>query len=72
MQNNIEELNEHVENCNMTFKQSIMEKVKELKRGDTQILTERVEEIKGQEGTELNKKNTVYVEKKATARQMEQ
>lgn len=72
MQANIEDFTEHVETCNVDFKMKIMEKVKELKRGDTQILTERVEELKGQEGNELNKLNGVYREKKATARSMEQ
>ena len=33
---------EHVDTCNVTFKQEIMSKVKDLKRGDTQVLTERV------------------------------
>ena len=42
MQMATEEFGEHVEHCNVSFKQSIMEKVKELKKTDTTILTERV------------------------------
>ena len=72
MQANVEDFTDHVETCNVQFKQQIMEKVVSLKKGDTQILTERVEELKGQEGTELQKRNAVYMEKKAKARQMEQ
>lgn len=53
MQANVEEFTEHVDTCNVGFKQQVMEKVKALKKGDTQVLTERVEELKGQEGTEL-------------------
>ena len=48
-----------------------MEKVKELKKTDTTILTERVEELKGQEGSELSKLNAIYTEKKMKVRQME-
>ena len=71
MQANAEELTDHVEQCNVTFKKQVMEKVVCLKKGDTILLTERVEELKGQEGTELQKRNAVYVEKKQIARQME-
>ena len=42
MQVAVEEFSEHIENCNVSFKEQIMNKVKELKRGDTQLLTERV------------------------------
>ena len=38
----VEEFGEHVEHCNTSFKQLIMEKVKALKLTDTSILTERV------------------------------
>ena len=38
----VEELGEHIDTCNVSFKQAIMEKVKALKQGDTTILTERV------------------------------
>jgi len=71
MQANVDDLTEHVETCNLNFKQQIMEKVISLKKGDTQILTERVEELKGQEGTELTKRNTVYMDKKQKARKQE-
>lgn len=47
MQMAVEEFGEHVETCNVEFKQNIMEKVKALKKTDTTILTERVEELKG-------------------------
>jgi len=43
----VEEFSEHVDTCNVSFKHEIMHKVRELKKGDTQILTERVEELKG-------------------------
>ena len=42
MQAAVEEFGEHIDNCNVSFKEQIMNKVKELKRGDTQLLTERV------------------------------
>ena len=71
MQANVEEFSEHVEICNHNFKQQVMEKIAYLKKGDTQILTGRVEEIKVQEGTELAKLNAIYCEKKAKARKME-
>ena len=38
----VEEFAEHIDNCNVTFKEQIMNKVKQLKQGDTQLLTERV------------------------------
>ena len=38
----VEEFAEHIDNCNVTFKEQIMNKVKQLKHGDTQLLTERV------------------------------
>ena len=38
----VEELGEHIDTCNVSFKQAIMEKVKALKQSDTTILTERV------------------------------
>jgi hypothetical protein len=42
MQMAVEEFSEHVDGCNVSFKQCIMEKVKALKQSDTTILTERV------------------------------
>ena len=72
MQMAVEEFQEHVEhNFGVTFKQVIMDKVKALKKTDTTILTERVEELKGQEGSELSKLNAIYMEKKLKVRQME-
>jgi len=71
MQVAVEEFAEHVDGCNINFKQNIMEKVKALKRTDTTTLTERVEELKGEEGSELNKLNAIYTNKKMKARQME-
>ena len=68
MQANIEDFTEHVEQCNEKFKKSVLEKIQQLKCNDTQILTQRVEELKGQEGTELNKLNIVYTEKKRKSR----
>ena len=53
MQANVEEFTDHIDACNRAFKDQIMEKVVTLKKGDTQLLTERVEELKGQEGTVL-------------------
>jgi phosphoenolpyruvate-protein kinase (PTS system EI component) len=47
MQVNMDDFNEHIETCNVDFKRQIMEKAKSLKRTDTQVLTERVEELKG-------------------------
>lgn len=47
MQMAVEEFGEHVDQCNVSFKQTIMEKVKALKKTDTTTLTERVEELKG-------------------------
>jgi len=70
MQMAVEEFGEHVEHCNGSFKQCIMDKVKALKKTDTTILTERVEELKGQEGSELSKLNAVFTEKKAIVRKM--
>ena len=71
MQMAVEEFGEHVDHCNVSFKQCIMEKVKALKKTDTTLLTERVEELKGQEGSELSKLNAVYMEKKLKVRKME-
>ena len=68
----VEEFSEHVDHCNVTsLKQAIMEKVKALKKTDTSILTERVEELKGQEGSELSTLNAIYTEKKLETRKME-
>ena len=67
----VEEFGDHVDNCNVSFKQAIMEKVKKLKATDTTVLTERVEELKGQEGSELSKLNAIYMEKKLKVRKME-
>ena len=47
MQMATDEFSDHVHHCNVNFKQAIMEKVKELKKTDTTMLTERVEELKG-------------------------
>ena len=71
MQMAVEEFGEHVDQCNVSFKQTIMEKVKALKKTDTTTLTERVEELKGQEGSELSRLNAIYTEKKMKGRQME-
>ena len=72
MQMAVEEFSEHVDHCNNTdLKQAIMEKVKALKKTDTSILTERVEEMKGEEGHELSTLNAVYTEKKLEVRKME-
>ena len=38
----VEDFSEHVDQCNVSFKQAIMEKVKALKQTDETILTERV------------------------------
>ena len=38
----VEDFSEHVDHCNVSFKQAIMEKVKALKQTDETILTERV------------------------------
>ena len=45
MEQAVQVFSEHVDNCNVTFKQEIMAKVKDLKRGDTQLLTERVSQF---------------------------
>lgn len=71
MQMAVEQFSEHVDTCNVSFKQEIMEKVKALKKTDETVLTERVEELKGQEGSELSKLNAIYTEKKLKVRQME-
>ena len=42
MQMAVEDFSEHVDHCNVSFKQAIMEKVKALKQTDETILTERV------------------------------
>ena len=42
MQMAVEEFGEHVDHCNVSFKQCIFDKVKALKKTDTTILTERV------------------------------
>ena len=42
MQMATEDFSEHIDHCNVAFRQAIMEKVKELKKTDTTILTERV------------------------------
>ena len=42
MQMAVEEFSEHIDHCNVSFKQAIMEKVKALKQTDETILTERV------------------------------
>ena len=42
MQMATEDFSEHIDNCNVAFRQAIMDKVKELKKTDTTILTERV------------------------------
>ena len=66
------EFSEHISDLNITFKNEIVKKIKDLKRADTQLLTERIEELKGEEGTELSQKNQIYVEKKLRARHLEQ
>lgn len=71
MQMAIEDFSEHVDHCNVSFKQQIIDKVKALKTTDTTVLTERVEELKGQEGSELSRLNAIYMEKKQKVRQME-
>ena len=43
----VEDFSEHVDHCNVSFKQNLFEKIKMLKQNDTSILTERVEELKG-------------------------
>ena len=48
-----------------------MTKVKALKQSDTTRLTERVEEMKGQESSELSRLHAIYTEKKVKTRQME-
>lgn len=45
MQMAVEEFGEHVDHCNVSFKQNIMEKVKALKKTDTTLLTERVSQL---------------------------
>ena len=45
MQMAVEDFSEHVDTCNVSFKQHIMEKVKALKQSDTTILTERVSSL---------------------------
>lgn len=42
MQMAVEEFSEHVDHCNVSFKNCVMEKVKALKQQDTTVLTERV------------------------------
>ena len=42
MQMAVEDFSEHIDHCNVSFKQAIMEKVKALKQTDETILTERV------------------------------
>ena len=71
MQMAVEDFSEHIDQSNVSFKQTIMEKVKALKKTDTTVLTERVEELKGQEGSELSRLNAIFTEKKLKARQME-
>lgn len=68
MQIAAEDLQEHIENLNVDFKQQVFEKIKDLKVADTQLLTERVEELKNTEGQELSNMNTVYQQKKKVAR----
>lgn len=67
----VEDFSEHVDHCNVSFKQNLFEKIKALKQNDTSILTERVEELKGQEGSELSRLNAIYMEKKLQNRKME-
>ena len=43
----VEDFSEHVDHCNIGFKQCVMSKVKALKKTDETTLTERVEELKG-------------------------
>ena len=43
----VDDFSEHVDHCNVTFKQNLFEKIKSLKQNDTSVLTERVEELKG-------------------------
>ena len=45
MDHAVQNFAEHVDNCNVAFKQEIMSKVKDLKKGDTQLLTERVSQV---------------------------
>lgn len=71
MQLAVDEFSEHVEGCNVPFKQNIMEKVKVLKQTDVVTLTERVEELKGDEGSELGKLHLIYRDKKRKAHEME-
>ena len=71
MRQTVEELAEHVDHCNIAFKNCVMTKVKALKQSDTTRLTERVEEMKGQESSELSRLHAIYTEKKVKTRQME-
>lgn len=41
----VEEFSEHVDHCNVSFKNCVMEKVKALKQQDTTVLTERVSNL---------------------------
>ena len=67
----VEDFRDHVDNCNIDFQKNIIDKVKTLKKTDTTNLTERVEELKGNESSELSRLNAIYTEKKMKARQME-
>ena len=49
MQMAVEDFSEHIDHCNVSFKQAIMEKVKALKQTDETILTERVSSQDGRE-----------------------
>lgn len=71
MQMAVEEFGDHVDHCNVSFKHAIMDKIKSLKQSDTSILTERIEELKGDEGSQLSKLNVIYMEKKQKVRKME-
>ena len=67
----VEEFREHVEGCNVPFKQNIMEKVKALKKTDTVVLTERVEELKSEECSELSRLHRIYKGRTEKAHEME-
>ena len=67
----VEEFRDHVESCNIDLKKNVIDKVKTLKKNDTTNLTERVEELKSHESSELSRLNACYTEKKLKARRME-
>jgi hypothetical protein len=65
------EFSAHVMHSNNDFRENIMRKVQTIKLKDTAELNKKVEELKGQEATELRQLNQSYSEVDAQYKKLE-